>query len=119
MAQNNVSPRIEKSAELPVEMSARVRLARNVRHIPFPHMARDDDALDAVLEKLSTAFDDYQKVSMNMLKFEDKALLVEKHLSSPLFTRQCLHSFINEDDSASIMINEVDHVRIPKIGACV
>ena len=117
MAQNNVSPWIEESAELPVEMSARVRLARNVRHIPFPHMVRDDDALDAVLEKLSTAFDDYQKVSMNMLKFEDKALLVEKHLISPLFTRQGLHSFINENESVSIMINEEDHIRIQTMGA--
>lgn len=117
MAQNNVSPWVENAAESPVEMSARIRLARNIRHIPFPHMVRDEDSLDAVLEKLGAAFDDYQKVSMNMLKFEDKALLVEKHLISPLFTRQGLQSYINEEESVSIMINEEDHIRIQTMGA--
>src|SRR5699024_2562998 len=111
MAQNNVSPWIEKSAELSVEMSARVRLARNVRHIPFPHMASDDDALEAVLEILWTAFDEYQIVSMNMLKFEDKAPLVQKPLISALSTRQRLHSLINEHASASILTTEGDHIR--------
>ncbi|WP_411842958.1 hypothetical protein [Salinicoccus sp. HZC-1] len=117
MTQNNVSPWIENAVESPVEMSARIRLARNIKHIPFPHMVRDEDALDSVLDKLSTVFEDYQKVPMNMLKFEDKALLVEKHLISPLFTRQGLHSYINEDESVSIMINEEDHIRIQTMGA--
>src|SRR5699024_9363830 len=88
-----------------------------IRQLPFHHISSDDDSIDSVLEKLSTDFYDYQKVSMNMLKFEDKALLVEKHLISPLFTRQGLHSFINEDESASIMINEEDHIRIQTMGA--
>ncbi len=117
MAQNNVSPWVDNATEAPVEMSARIRLARNISHIPFPHMVREESALDTVHEKLGAALDDYQKVSMDMLKFEDKALLVEKHLISPLFTRQGLHSFINEEESVSIMINEEDHIRIQTMGA--
>ncbi len=49
-------------------------------------------------------------------KFEDKALLVEKHLVSPMFTKQGLLSYISEDESVSIMVNEEDHLRIQTMG---
>lgn len=116
MGYDHISPWMQESEELPVEMSARVRLARNVSHLPFPYMMKGNEAIAPVLEKLEETLTDYRRVEMAGLQFEDKALLVEKHLVSPLFTKQGLLSYINEDESVSIMVNEEDHLRIQAMG---
>ncbi|WP_020006461.1 protein arginine kinase [Salinicoccus albus] len=117
MEHNNISPWIEVVDEAPVEMSARVRLARNLQHVPFPHVQADKEKLDPALSKIEGALSEYQKVPMEMLQFEDKALLVEKYLISPLFTKQGICSYVNDDESVSVMVNEEDHIRIQSMGA--
>lgn len=111
-----VSPWVGEAHEVPVEMSSRIRLARNVRELPFPHMLKDGEMTD-VINHLNEVLGDFIQVDMDALKFEDKALLVEKHLISPLFTKRGRLSYINEDESVSIMVNEEDHIRIQAMGA--
>ena len=111
-----VSPWIMEAEEKPVEMSSRIRLARNVRDIPFPHMLKGGE-MDEVTARLKTVLSGFGEVDLNGMKFEDKALLVEKHLISPLFTKRGQLSYINGDESVSIMVNEEDHIRIQVMGA--
>lgn len=117
MKQNNISPWVEAADGAPVEMSARIRLARNIQHLPFPHALTDETNLTPELSKIDGVLRDYQKVPMKMLKFEDKAMLVEKNLISPLFTTQGISSYVNDDESVSVMVNEEDHIRIQSMGA--
>lgn len=116
MTMGKVSPWITEAKDTPVEMSSRIRLARNVRDLPFPHMLKDDD-MSEVTEKLNDALTDLRQVHLDEMKFEDKALLVEKHLISPLFTKRGRLSYISDDESVSVMVNEEDHVRIQVMGA--
>ncbi len=111
-----VSPWITGSGEKPVEMSSRIRLARNVRELPFPHMLKDRD-MSEFIGKLDVTLDDFERMDLEEMKFEDKALLVEKHLISPLFTKRGRLGYVNGDESVSIMINEEDHIRIQVMGA--
>ncbi|MCD2138288.1 protein arginine kinase [Salinicoccus halitifaciens] len=111
-----VSPWITAAEEKPVEMSSRIRLARNVRDIPFPHMLKGGE-MDEVTARLKTVLSGFGEVDLNVMKFEDKALLVEKHLISPLFTKRGQLSYISGDESVSIMVNEEDHIRIQVMGA--
>ncbi|GAB3055690.1 hypothetical protein ACFOU0_01970 [Salinicoccus sesuvii] len=117
MEHSHISPWVQNAAELPVEMSTRVRLARNISNLPFPHMMDDVTQIEPVLSRLDDVLTGYRRVQMDALQFEDKALLVEKHLISPLFTKRGLISYIDEAESVSIMINEEDHLRIQTMGA--
>ncbi len=116
MAMAKISPWVSQAKEIPVEMSSRIRLARNVRELPFPHMLKEED-MTHVIETLNDTLSDFKQVDLEELKFEDKALLVEKHLISPLFTERGRLSYINDDESVSIMVNEEDHIRIQAMGA--
>ncbi|MFC3419205.1 hypothetical protein ACFOLA_06895 [Salinicoccus hispanicus] len=116
MEYSHISPWMHNVEELPVEMSTRVRLARNISNLPFPHMMNDDAQLKPVLDRLDDTLTGYRRIQMDTLQFEDKALMVEKHLISPLFTKRGLLSYINEEESISIMVNEEDHLRIQTMG---
>lgn len=114
---NHISPWMSDITESHVEMSSRIRLARNIRAIPFPHMLKVDSRIEEMTDLLTDTLDNFNNITMTDLKFEDKALLVEKHLISPLFTERGYSTFINEDESASIMVNEEDHIRLQVMGA--
>ncbi|HIV81461.1 MAG TPA: hypothetical protein H9994_02010, partial [Candidatus Salinicoccus merdavium] len=116
MAMGKISPWVGQAKEIPVEMSSRIRLARNVRELPFPHLVKEEE-MTHVIEILNGTLSDFKQIDLEELKFEDKALLVEKHLISPLFTKRGRLSYINEDESVSIMVNEEDHIRIQVMGA--
>lgn len=116
MTMAKISPWVSQAKEIPVEMSSRIRLARNVRELPFPHMVKDEE-MTQMIETLNDTLSDFKQVNLEELKFEDKALLVEKHLISPLFTERGRLSYINDDESVSIMVNEEDHIRIQAMGA--
>src|SRR5699024_2986294 len=104
MAMGKISPWVGQAKEIPVEMSSRIRLARNVRELPFPHLVKEEE-MTHVIEILNDTLSDFKQIDLEELKFEDKALLVEKHLISPLFTKRGRLSYINEDESVSIMVN--------------
>ncbi|MFB9861161.1 hypothetical protein ACFPFV_05805 [Salinicoccus siamensis] len=117
MEYKNISPWMHDVKEQPVEMSTRIRLARNIDHIPYPHMMQNSSGIEQIVERLDGVLEGYDQKDMADLKFEDKALLVEKHLVSPLFTKQGVKNYTNEDESISVMVNEEDHLRIQAMGS--
>lgn len=109
-----------------VNISSRVRLARNLREYPFPDRMSDTQKAE-VIEKVKAAVGNLSKkllfVNLSELSELDLVAMVERHLISPEFAdKQSGRALaVSEDESVSIMINEEDHLRIQVIlpGLCV
>jgi len=105
-----------------IVLSTRVRLARNIKGIPFPNKMSDDDAkkvidmTDAALMGMNFTFN---RIDLNDLSALEKEKLVEKHYISPKLAKQTKPCavFVSEDESVSIMVNEEDHIRLQSIYA--
>ena len=103
-----------------VVVSTRIRLARNLKNIPFPSRMSKEES-ETVLKEVAAAVLDRQ-AGFTLYKTDDlsdmeKRALLEEHLISaelldPSISRGVL---INEDRSIAIMINEEDHVRLQVI----
>ncbi len=102
-----------------IVISSRIRLARNLTGVPFPHWAKKQD-LEQVLVMTKSAFEKTQELKDSLfLKLDDfdsvdKQFLVERHLMS---NEHAIRSnqkglLVNPDENAAIMINEEDHLRI-------
>lgn len=104
-----------------IVISSRMRIARNLEHLPFPLLASAQQS-EEVLEQLapvfqgeaSADFGNFQLLRLDELDELDKKVLVEKHLISPNLADDSKGGavILNEDESVSIMINEEDHLRI-------
>nr|WP_245302492.1 protein arginine kinase [Symbiobacterium terraclitae] len=105
-----------------VVLSSRIRLARNLDNLPFPQRMSEADAA-----KLLAAAEEGVR-EINLIGFPsrvelyrladttplDRQVLVDKHLISPLQSREAMARAvaISADESISIMVNEEDHLRI-------
>lgn len=106
--------------ESDVVISSRVRIARNIKGVPFPYLASHEqtrqvrDMIAGVAREYESAFKDFQFMCMENLSAHEKQLLVEKHLASPFLARESHHGalFLSKNGAISIMINEEDHLRI-------
>lgn len=104
-----------------IVLSSRIRLARNLAGIPFPHRA-NEQALPDVVTFLRQSVPDlsnhgegqYMFIEMEKLQPLERHILVEKHIVSPNHIQEPRHRalMIREDAAVSIMINEEDHLRI-------
>ena len=102
-----------------IVLSSRVRLARNVKGMPFPGWAKKPDrikALEAVrpaVESLPQMSDSFSE-SMDNLTVLDKNILVERHLISREHAAKNAGSglVLNREESLCVMINEEDHLRM-------
>lgn len=103
-----------------IVISSRVRLARNIKDLPHPFLAGDKET-EQVITKVREAISrgepgvgKYNLVMMKDLDEIDRNVMVEKHLISPLLSKEDRNSgsLISEDESVSIMLNEEDHIRI-------
>ncbi|NLZ94096.1 MAG: protein arginine kinase [Firmicutes bacterium] len=113
---NNVGPDGE------IVLSSRIRLARNIKNLPFPYLASDSQTStvkEQVLaayqdKKLSRQFGKMSFFSMHDLSPLERQVLVEKHLISPMLSKENHNAavLLSDDESVSIMINEEDHIRI-------
>ncbi len=105
-----------------IVLSTRIRLARNIKDIPFPSKMSDEDAkkvIDLTENALNDANIKFNKINLNELSETEKEILVENHYISPNLAKQkkpCA-VFISEDESVSIMVNEEDHIRMQSIFA--
>lgn len=108
---------IQNAVNTEIEMSSRIRLARNIKGVPFTHMLEDDEDLEALGGLVSKMLPGYGLTSLDDLSAQDKALLVEKHLISPNFAERGTRVFINKNEDISIMLGEEDHIRIQALGA--
>ena len=108
--------------EADIVISSRVRLARNLRMVPFPHLL-DDKKGKELINMIKTAWeksDDpvlraMEMVDLDQLDMLERQILVEKHLISPGYIQEKLAIkalLLNNDGSISLMINEEDHLRI-------
>jgi protein arginine kinase len=105
-----------------IAISCRVRLARNITGLPFPHLLDEASGMKT-LELIRKAWQDspgkvlpaMEIVSFDQLSALDRQILAEKHLSSPGHA-DSNSSFraimLNHDGSLAAMINEEDHLRI-------
>ncbi|MDD4569656.1 MAG: protein arginine kinase, partial [Tepidanaerobacteraceae bacterium] len=102
-----------------IVISSRVRLARNLNDVPFPHLLSEQEAKSIVKNVYATLKEskdfsrDIELYNMNELSGPQKNLLSEMHLISPDLTGSKNGAvIINQDETVSIMINEEDHLRI-------
>src|SRR5205085_2950982 len=102
-----------------IVMSSRVRLARNLRSLPFPGFAKKPDRVKALetirpavqtLPQMGSAFSE----AMDNLSALDKQILVERHLISREHAAKNAGSglVLNKEESLCVMINEEDHMRM-------
>ncbi len=105
---------------LPIVLSTRVRLARNLADISFPHAMNDEQAAK-IEEKICVSLEDcvlegekLQYLPLDNLTAVEKRVLIEKHLISPAFAEvtKSRGVAISESHKLSIMVNEEDHLRI-------
>ncbi|KUP04595.1 ATP:guanido phosphotransferase [Bacillus coahuilensis m2-6] len=108
----------EEGPEGDIVLSTRVRLARNIEHLPFP-LKGDEEANDRLLHQVKyTVSNDnpftLEMVKMNELQPLQKRVLVEKHLISPNLADHSKAGavLLSDEEDISIMINEEDHLRI-------
>ncbi|MBP2649554.1 MAG: mcsB [Firmicutes bacterium] len=104
-----------------IVLSSRVRLARNMKGIPFPNRASKEKLIE-VVEEIRKSVNDlssddhhgYMFVEMDKLSPLERYILVEKHIVSPNFVDKVVDRglVVRDDAAVSIMINEEDHLRI-------
>lgn len=104
-----------------IAVSTRIRLARNLRGMPFPSKMNETQLKD-LKEKVKKAIAESNTPFAKSLKFIDMDLvpeveiraMVERHVISPEFAAN--HKgraiILSDDESVSIMIGEEDHIRI-------
>ncbi|HOT35792.1 MAG TPA: protein arginine kinase [Candidatus Latescibacteria bacterium] len=107
-----------------VIVSSRVRLARNLRHIPFSSQNKTADEERVVDEVLSAAqhvrdLNQSTYFDMKQLEEHDRQLLVERHLISPALALRGGNGgvMVDQDERLSIMVNEEDHLRLQALTA--
>ncbi|MFA5319949.1 MAG: protein arginine kinase [Candidatus Omnitrophota bacterium] len=102
-----------------IVISSRVRLARNIDKLPFPHMAGKKQA-ETVLERAKALRDTVDALkntvffSMSELDAVDKQFLVERHLMSHELSQKPNSKalIVENNEVLSIMVNEEDHLRV-------
>ncbi|MGI6279810.1 MAG: ATP--guanido phosphotransferase [Acutalibacteraceae bacterium] len=107
-----------------IVVSSRIRLARNLRGIPFPSRMTGK-MRDELKKKVKSAIKDSNTPFAYTLKFIDMAdvpdnevvAMTERHIISPEFARSKAGRalVLSDDESISIMIGEEDHIRIQVI----
>lgn len=102
-----------------IVLSSRIRLARNLDKVPFPHWANKKQS-EETLKTISQALmnEEFLKkglfVQLADVDSIDKQFLVERHLMSLEHAQRTDHKalVIDEDERIAIMINEEDHMRM-------
>lgn len=101
-------------------LKSRIRLARNLHEVPFPHMLRPEHARNLV-KQVEEAFyvstvlkDQYSTFRMWEQGRTDLLVAFEKHLvSAKLINNSDIAAYIlNKEEDVSIMVNEEDHIRL-------
>ena len=105
-----------------IVLSTRVRLARNIKDLPFPNKMNEEQAneviskVEGALGRMNMDFEGKDILSISPLEREE---LVEKRFISPNLAKAKKPSavFLGGDGVLSIMVNEEDHIRLQAIYA--
>lgn len=108
-----------------VVLSSRIRLARNISNMPFPHKLNPQKGRELVKTIEDALFsskeidDNFKSVHLWENDVIDNKTYFEKHLISYnlLNNKETGAVILNNDETISIMINEEDHIRIQCITA--
>lgn len=109
------------SNENPAVISSRIRLARNIKGIPFPcrmNQSQKQEFLNNVKAVFDSAnisgVDTLKYIDMSAVPDEELMAMVERHIISPDFAKKQGPKglVISEDETVSIMLLEEDHIRI-------
>jgi protein arginine kinase len=113
-----------KSNDADIVLTSRVRLARNIDNIPFPHMMSKEQS-NKIIENISSSIldsnsfiaNEFRLVRLENLNYLDRISMVEKHLISKDLAgnHEIAAVLLNRDENVSIMINEEDHIRLQVI----
>lgn len=102
-----------------IVMSSRIRLARNLSGIPFPHRGEsstNNEVLNKVFDAIKKTgfFKNGMLLKLSEMNEIDKQILLERHLISKEHLQKNYANAvaISEKQDISIMINEEDHLRI-------
>lgn len=105
-----------------IVISSRIRLARNLQAIPFPHLLDENSGRKAVAEikeawvqSNNNSMKQMAWITFDQISALDRQILVEKHIISPEHARYdnfFRGLLVNNEGSLAIMINEEDHLRI-------
>ncbi len=105
-----------------IVISSRVRLARNLRGIPFPGLMTGEQGTRVIYrveqaiktEEIAKNVGNLRLYSLEKLPPLERRILVEKHLISPQLaeTKGARAVVLRDDEAVSIMINEEDHIRL-------
>ena len=103
-----------------IVLSSRVRLARNLRDLPFPFLANDSQTEEVlrqvgdVCRKHPESFAAFSFMPLKEIPAPLRQVLVEERLISPLLIREARNSalLLHTADDISIMVNEEDHLRL-------
>jgi len=102
-------------------ITSRIRLARNIKDIPFPHKLdenKSNEIIDKVYGTLSgdnlEGLGSFNLIRLNKLNSTEKFSMVERHLISKELISNASKSaaILNENENVSIMVNEEDHIRL-------
>ena len=107
------------SKDQDVAISTRIRVARNINEYEFPlymNIEESDKLTNSILNTIKEVFTDtnYRFYRVRDLTQNERLMYIEQHLISPGLIRKIdKSSFLTrDDDKATIMINEEDHLRI-------
>lgn len=96
-------------------VSTRLRLARNIDGVPFPHKLTEvpSKQITDKVEKALASMGTFTRYDMSGISSLDGMVLREKHLISSDLLDDCPFgaALIGADESISVMVNEEDHIR--------
>lgn len=101
-------------------LSSRIRLARNIKDIPFPHKL-DDQKSKEVIKTVEAAFsplNDSGEQYKSIYLWESDPVFNRAYLERHLISHNLLNNsnkaafILNKDETVSLMINEEDHIRL-------
>ncbi|MCQ4924465.1 protein arginine kinase [Tissierella carlieri] len=100
-----------------VVVSTRLRIARNMANYKFPDFMTMDESeyvTEEVLGVMKNKEDIYRFYRIKDLSELESSVLVEEHLISPNLAQNTRNGsfLLRDDEKATIMINEEDHIRI-------
>lgn len=105
-----------------IVLSTRIRLARNIKGIPFPNRMGAEDGkkvIDLVSDALSELNYKFNLIRLSDISEIERQKLFEQHVISSQMLKNTADKavFVSEDDAVSILINEEDHIRLQCIYA--
>ncbi len=97
-------------------LSSRVRLARNIKAIPFPNRANEGQQTEilSLLKEAGAKIKDTDFFDLSAMSKTEKTALAECHLISPAMIDESIKRglILSRDLRVSILVNEEDHIRI-------